>query len=63
VCTQDDENANKIAPEDRAAIKSQIVDLMISVPERLQFQVSEALSIIATSDFPEEWQELLPVII
>ncbi|KAH8547636.1 putative importin-alpha export receptor [Umbelopsis sp. PMI_123] len=59
----DDENANKIAPEDRAAIKSQIVDLMISVPERLQFQVSEALSIIATSDFPEEWQELLPTLI
>jgi exportin-2 (importin alpha re-exporter) len=34
---------------------------MISVPERLQFQVSEALSIIASSDFPEDWQELLPV--
>ncbi|KAI9288300.1 putative importin-alpha export receptor [Umbelopsis sp. AD052] len=59
----DDENANKIYPEDRAAIKSQIVDLMISVPERLQFQVSEALSIIASSDFPEDWQELLPTLI
>lgn len=34
---------------------------MIAVPEKLQLQVSEALSIIASSDFPDEWQELLPV--
>ncbi|GAB5586714.1 importin-alpha export receptor [Umbelopsis nana] len=59
----DDENANKIALEDRAAIKAQIVDLMIAVPEKLQVQVSEALSIIASSDFPDDWEELLPSLI
>jgi exportin-2 (importin alpha re-exporter) len=34
---------------------------MIAVPEKLQLQVSEALSIIASSDFPDQWQDLLPV--
>jgi hypothetical protein len=34
---------------------------MISVPEKLQLQISDALSIIAASDFPEEWETLLPV--
>ncbi|CAM0141374.1 importin-alpha export receptor [Umbelopsis sp. WA50703] len=59
----DDETANKIALEDRAAVKAQLVDLMIAVPEKIQLQISEAVSIIAASDFPEDWEQLLPNLI
>ncbi|KAF7731911.1 importin-alpha export receptor [Apophysomyces ossiformis] len=57
---KDTEDANKIALQDRMAIKAQIVELMISVPEKLQLQISDALSIIAEEDFPENWENLLP---
>lgn len=53
--------ADKIAEQDRAEIKNQIVQLMITVPEKLQLQISDALALIAASDFPEKWDNLLPV--
>ncbi|KAG0191747.1 importin-alpha export receptor [Apophysomyces sp. BC1034] len=56
----DTEEANKITLQDRTEIKSQIVQLMISVPEKLQLQISDALSIIAEEDFPDNWENLLP---
>lgn len=34
---------------------------MITVPEKLQLQISDALALIAASDFPEKWENLLPV--
>jgi hypothetical protein len=34
---------------------------MISVPERTQLQISDALSIIASEDFPQHWTTLMPV--
>lgn len=34
---------------------------MITVPDKLQLQISDALSLIAASDFPEHWDSLLPV--
>lgn len=34
---------------------------MITVPEKLQLQISDALTLIAASDFPEKWESLLPV--
>lgn len=34
---------------------------MITVPDKLQLQISDALSLIATSDFPDKWESLLPV--
>lgn len=52
---------DKIAPQDRVEIKNQIVQLMITVPDKLQLQISDALSLIAESDFPEKWESLLPV--
>lgn len=59
---QDNEDAvNKIAEQDRVEIKNQIVQLMITVPEKLQLQISDALTLIAASDFPEKWESLLPV--
>ncbi|KAI9030862.1 importin, partial [Phycomyces nitens] len=57
------DDVNNITPQDRVAIKTQIVQLMISVPEKLQLQLSDALSIMAETDFPEEWDNLLPELI
>lgn len=37
------------------------MQLMITVPDKLQLQISDALSLIAESDFPAHWESLLPV--
>ncbi|CAO3609832.1 unnamed protein product [Mucor hiemalis] len=58
-----EEVADKIAEQDRKEIKNQIVQLMITVPEKLQLQISDALALIAASDFPEKWENLLPELI
>ncbi|CEP14952.1 hypothetical protein [Parasitella parasitica] len=58
-----EEDVDKIAATDRAEIKKQIVQLMIAVPDKLQLHVSDALSLIAQSDFPDNWEELLPELI
>jgi exportin-2 (importin alpha re-exporter) len=34
---------------------------MITVPDKLQLQISDALSLIAAADFPQKWESLLPV--
>lgn len=34
---------------------------MITVPEKIQYQISDALTLIASSDFPNRWEGLLPV--
>ncbi|CDR47565.1 CYFA0S33e00496g1_1 [Cyberlindnera fabianii] len=41
------------------AIKSEIIPLMITLPNNLQIQIGEAISIIADSDFPERWPTLI----
>lgn len=51
---------NKIAENDRNQIKTKIVGLMLSVPLKLQRQLSDAISIIGKEDFPDKWQTLLP---
>ncbi|OCF31081.1 importin-alpha export receptor [Kwoniella heveanensis BCC8398] len=52
----------QIAPADKTAIKAQLVPVMISLgtPQtaRLQSQIGEGLSHIATLDFPNEWEGL-----
>ncbi|KAI7862255.1 Cse1-domain-containing protein [Spinellus fusiger] len=57
------DDCDKITAQDRLAIKQQIVHLMLSVPDKLQFQISDALSIIAEEDFPEQWEDLLPTLV
>lgn len=61
ILQDNEEDVDKIAPQDRVEIKNQIVQLMITVPDKLQLQISDALSLIAESDFPEKWESLLPV--
>ncbi|OLL26293.1 Importin alpha re-exporter [Neolecta irregularis DAH-3] len=56
---KDDEGDNRIPAADCAAVKSEIIGLMISLPPILQVQLGEAVTIIADSDFPENWPELM----
>lgn len=51
---------NKISEQDREIIKREIVDLMLRSPEKLQKQLSDAVSVIGREDFPDKWETLLP---
>ncbi|RXK37557.1 importin-alpha export receptor [Tremella mesenterica] len=57
------EEDTTISTEDKAAIKTQLVPIMISLgtpaTAKLQSQIGEGLSTIATLDFPEQWQGLV----
>lgn len=50
---------DRIHASDRAAIKSLIVTLMLTSPESIQKQLSDAISIIGKTDFPLKWPELI----
>lgn len=55
-----DGEPNKISEHDRQIIKREIVDLMLRSPEKLQKQLSDAVSVIGREDFPDKWTNLLP---
>ena len=54
-----EDGLDKITHEDRTDIKSSIVELMLTSPEQIQRQLSDAISIISKEDFPEKWENLL----
>uniref|UniRef100_A0A2I3H1C3 Exportin-2 n=1 Tax=Nomascus leucogenys TaxID=61853 RepID=A0A2I3H1C3_NOMLE len=54
-----EDEPNKICEADRVAIKANIVHLMLSSPEQIQKQLSDAISIIGREDFPQKWPDLL----
>ncbi|XP_042197781.1 exportin-2 [Callorhinchus milii] len=54
-----EDEPNKICEADRVAIKANIVNLMLSSPEQIQKQLSDAISIIGHEDFPQKWPHLL----
>uniref|UniRef100_A0A8C7AZK4 Exportin-2 n=1 Tax=Neovison vison TaxID=452646 RepID=A0A8C7AZK4_NEOVI len=54
-----EDEVNKICEADRVAIKANIVHLMLSSPEQIQKQLSDAISIIGREDFPQKWPDLL----
>ncbi|KAJ3119632.1 Exportin-2 [Physocladia obscura] len=54
---------DRIAADDRVAIKTAIVDLMISSPNAIQLQLSEAVTMIADTDFPDQWPNLVPLLV
>ncbi|OMJ30372.1 Exportin-2 [Smittium culicis] len=56
---QTDNTEDIINPEDRAAIKQDIITLMINQPKSMQLQIGEAVSIIADNDFPSMWPNLI----
>jgi exportin-2 (importin alpha re-exporter) len=45
---------------DKDIVKLNIVQLMITAPASIQNQLSDAVTIIADSDFPAKWQSLIP---
>lgn len=53
----------QISLSDRELIKSNLVELMCTVPSQIRNQCSEAVSLIAFVDFPEKWTNLLPSLI
>ncbi|TRY97477.1 hypothetical protein DNTS_008211 [Danionella cerebrum] len=54
-----EDEPNKISDSDRTAIKANIVNLMLTSPEQIQKQLSDAISIIGREDFPLKWPDLL----
>jgi exportin-2 (importin alpha re-exporter) len=57
-----DEEGNYLIPgADVNAVKNEIVGLMITQPPSIQVQLGEAISIMADSDFPDRWQNLVDV--
>jgi exportin-2 (importin alpha re-exporter) len=55
--------ADNISAQDRDSIKSNITELMLTSPEQIQRQLSDAISIISKEDFPEKWPNLLPTLV
>ncbi|CAG8549645.1 9435_t:CDS:2, partial [Racocetra fulgida] len=60
--TDPSEDESKIPSEIRNAIKECIIDILVSVPTNIQLQLSEAVTLIAESDFPANWQNLIQLI-
>ncbi|KAF9919289.1 hypothetical protein BGZ65_012248, partial [Modicella reniformis] len=56
----DEDGGSNISAADREAIKSKIVDLMTITEAKIQLQLSDAVTQIADSDFPQKWQGLIP---
>uniref|UniRef100_A0A3Q2XII4 Exportin-2 n=1 Tax=Hippocampus comes TaxID=109280 RepID=A0A3Q2XII4_HIPCM len=54
-----EDEPNKISEQDRTTVKANIVNLMLSSPEQIQKQLSDAISIIGREDFPQKWPDLL----
>jgi exportin-2 (importin alpha re-exporter) len=59
-----DEDGNYHLPiDDINKIKSEILDVMIKLPNNLQVQIGESISLIAESDFPHNWPNLIDTIV
>lgn len=52
-----------IPAQDRLLIKTHLVELMCTVPKQIQSQIGESIALIAESDFPKQWENLLPDLI
>ncbi len=59
--TQDEEGNYKLPQNEVAAIKQELIGLMISVPPNIQYQLGDAIGVIADSDFWERWDTLVDV--
>lgn len=47
-------------PDDRNAIKSAIVKIMLTVPVAVRRQLSEVLAIVSEHEYPDTWPQLVP---
>lgn len=55
--------SHAIPKEEKDQVKAHITDLMLNTPPLVRAQLSEALTIISSFDFPKEWPTLLPQLI
>lgn len=53
------DQVDRIDPQQRDMIKQNITQFMIDSPAHIQRQLSEAITIIGKSDFPEKWPSLI----
>lgn len=58
-----EEAPHTISPTERAFVKNSVLPVMIALASEpaLQVQLSEAIGLIAETDFPEHWGELIDV--
>ena len=55
----EDETGDTVPVATKAQVKDGLLSLFLAVPPRLQAQLSEAMSLIASHDFPDQWPNLL----
>lgn len=53
------DQVDRIDPQQRVLIKQHITKFMLESPAHIQRQLSEAITIIGQSDFPEQWPSLI----
>ena len=58
---QDEDGNHKLPQNEVMAIKRELIGLMISVPPNIQYQLGDAIGVIADSDFWERWDSLVDV--
>lgn len=58
---QDEHGSYKLSQDEVTAIKRELIGLMISVPPNIQYQLGDAIGVIADSDFWERWDTLVDV--
>lgn len=62
ICKIQDDGGNYKLPQDEVtAIKQALIGLMISSPPNIQYQLGDAIGVIADSDFWERWNTLVDV--
>ncbi|CAH1253654.1 CSE1L [Branchiostoma lanceolatum] len=54
-----EDEPNKVSEPDRETVKREIVGLMLRMPEQIQRQLSDAITIIGREDFPAKWPGLV----
>lgn len=54
-----EDQADRIHESDRTSIKNLIVTIMLTAPDNIQKQLSDAISIIGKTDFPTKWPQLI----
>lgn len=52
-------DGKRISNDDRNAIKTTIISVMLKREDQIQRQLSDAVTIIGKEDFPEKWPQLL----
>jgi exportin-2 (importin alpha re-exporter) len=57
-----DGDVDEISPQDREQIKLNIIHIMTTAPNSIILQLSEAVTLIANTDFPDKWGTLLRVL-